>query len=77
MISILGVALLIFGVGGMVSSARKIYNTGTFPVWGLSISAALFIWGISRIRSVRQNEANAALAAKVNADVGFGMAAGV
>jgi len=67
MISILGVALLIFGVGGMVSAVRKIYSTGTFPVFGMSISAALFLWGISRIRSVKQNQANAAIAANVGA----------
>jgi hypothetical protein len=65
MISILGVALLIFGAGGMVSSVRRIYNTGTFPVFGMSISAALFLWGISRIKSVKQNEVNAAIAATV------------
>ena len=65
MISILGVALLIFGVGGMVTSMRKIYSTGTFPVFGMSVSAALFLWGISRIKSVKQNQANAIIAAQV------------
>lgn len=65
MVSILGVALLIFGAGGMVSSVRKIYSTGTFPVFGMAFSAALFLWGISRIKSVKQNKANAAIAATV------------